>query len=984
MAGLTDLTIGASYDQLLITTNTSGIPATLDKILDGLGVETVLQLSTAAGGLAGLESSTTAKPLFTIKNTTNDTTAPTLRFIKDKGAAGADNDDCGTIEFYGDDDNQDNIAFATILAEVADASNGDECGRLSLKVAENDGTNTAGLVLTGSTTDGEVDVTVGAGAASAVAVPGVLNVTGLATFTGRLITDNTTEATSITDGSLQTDGGLSVAKDCVFGDDVFLITDGSVLNMGVGSDVKLTHDGTTGGTLSGNPLTIDSAGALNLYGTSINVGTDTDVAIDIDSDTLDIDASGAIDIDGTSTIDIGANANAGAMNIGTNATARTITIGNVTGATAVNLNSGTGGVALVSTSTGDITLTSADDIILDAADDIVIDSDGDLISMKWGGATGQIDFTNTNSGDGIIQQKINGKDLVIKKYDGTEVCRFEDGGTMRFGPAAGTDDWFRFPAVDGTANQVLSTDGSGAVTWSDQEDTAASATNATNFNCTPNNTADETVYPIFVDGVSGNQGAETDTGLTYNPSSGLFTTTTVATTGINSTGNFTLDSAADIILDAAGSDWVFKVGSTNTIFTITNISSGNARFTINGNNKDFTFRSNDGVDLLTIGEADGVYAGGITAGFNTLFGKNAGMQADCGDYNVYIGEDAGHESTSTAIRNVAIGYGAMYETDEGDYNTACGFKALYTSTTGEKNVSIGYEALFTAPSPLGNTAVGYQTLKSLSSTSTDKYNTAIGYYSMQGMVGGKQNVAIGFNAFVGDSSTTGPSNNIAIGSWAGTAYNSTDVVNTINSDIGDNNIFIGTVTGFNSQRGNTTDGDGYGNICIGYNATCQAIDEPTDGYRASSSIQIAIGKDIATDSGRQLRIGGEGNYAQLDLSSSTGDWTFASDKRLKTDIEYTDLGLSFINELNPVKFNMKDEESNTKKDGFIAQEIKEVMDKLGVSFSGWSESRDSQRDMDVQRLSYGSFVVPLVKAVQELSARVEHLEANNKTVTHVT
>ena len=80
---------------------------------------------------------------------------------------------------------------------------------------------------------------------------------------------------------------------------------------------------------------------------------------------------------------------------------------------------------------------------------------------------------------------------------------------------------------------------------------------------------------------------------------------------------------------------------------------------------------------------------------------------------------------------------------------------------------------------------------------------------------------------------------------------------------------------------------------------------------------------------------------------------------------------------------MKDEENDTKKDGFIAQEIKEVMDKLGVSFSGWSESRDSQRDMDVQRLSYGSFVVPLVKAVQELSARLEHLEANNKTVTHI-
>ena len=46
---------------------------------------------------------------------------------------------------------------------------------------------------------------------------------------------------------------------------------------------------------------------------------------------------------------------------------------------------------------------------------------------------------------------------------------------------------------------------------------------ADNFTVSANNTADETVYPVFVDGATGSQGAETDTGLTYNPSSGLLT-----------------------------------------------------------------------------------------------------------------------------------------------------------------------------------------------------------------------------------------------------------------------------------------------------------------------------------------------------------------------------------------------------------------------------------------------------------------------------
>jgi len=46
---------------------------------------------------------------------------------------------------------------------------------------------------------------------------------------------------------------------------------------------------------------------------------------------------------------------------------------------------------------------------------------------------------------------------------------------------------------------------------------------ADNFTVSANNSTDETVYPIFVDGATGSQGAESDTGLTYNPSSGLLT-----------------------------------------------------------------------------------------------------------------------------------------------------------------------------------------------------------------------------------------------------------------------------------------------------------------------------------------------------------------------------------------------------------------------------------------------------------------------------
>ena len=87
---------------------------------------------------------------------------------------------------------------------------------------------------------------------------------GAGTFDGILKTEDTTNATSTTDGSLQTDGGLSVALDVIVGDDLKLLTDSSVLSLGVDSDATLTHDGTTGVTIAANPIIVDSGDALTL------------------------------------------------------------------------------------------------------------------------------------------------------------------------------------------------------------------------------------------------------------------------------------------------------------------------------------------------------------------------------------------------------------------------------------------------------------------------------------------------------------------------------------------------------------------------------------------------------------------------------------------------------------------------------------------------------------------------------------------------
>lgn len=108
----------------------------------------------------------------------------------------------------------------------------------------------------------------------------------------------------------------------------------------------------------------------------------------------------------------------------------------------------------------------------------------------------------------------------------------------------------------------------------------------------------------------------------------------------------------------------------------------------------------------------------------------------------------------------------------------------------------------------------------------------------------------------------------------------------------------------------------------------------------------------------------------------------SSDQRLKTNIEDSNLGLNYINSLKPRKYNLILEEENgivkrfdqKTRYGFIAQEVKEITDQFIQNFGGWM-LEDELDPNSSQSLSYNDFISPLVKAVQELSAKVDELES---------
>jgi hypothetical protein len=104
-------------------------------------------------------------------------------------------------------------------------------------------TAATGITMTGEVTatgfTGTLDGVLGGGAAAAATTTTLASTT--ITASGIIKTDDTTAATSTTDGSLQTDGGLSVVLDAVIGDDLIMISDAAAMHFGVNSEITLTH-----------------------------------------------------------------------------------------------------------------------------------------------------------------------------------------------------------------------------------------------------------------------------------------------------------------------------------------------------------------------------------------------------------------------------------------------------------------------------------------------------------------------------------------------------------------------------------------------------------------------------------------------------------------------------------------------------------------------------------------------------------------------
>ena len=164
-----------------------------------------------------------------------------------------------------------------------------------------DGTSQV-LVLDGvfrPTTDSDVDLGASAKYWKDAYIDTILT-TGAITSGGILKTDDATEATNTTDGSLQTDGGLSVVKDVVAGDDVKLLSDAAVLSFGTNSDVTLTHVHDTG-ILLNSTMAIQFNDASQYINAPSNAILDINATDEIELNATLADVNANLDVSGTYT-----------------------------------------------------------------------------------------------------------------------------------------------------------------------------------------------------------------------------------------------------------------------------------------------------------------------------------------------------------------------------------------------------------------------------------------------------------------------------------------------------------------------------------------------------------------------------------------------------------------------------------------------------------------------------------------------------------
>jgi hypothetical protein len=351
---------------------------------------------------------------------------------------------------------------------------------------------------------------------------------------------------------------------------------------------------------------------------------------------------------------------------------------------------------------------------------------------------------------------------------------------------------------------------------------------------------------------------------------------------------------------------------------------------------------------------------------NTAIGYQAGCAITSGCNNTLVG---GYVGTASMCDTVALSTGGgsvrfmanccgAWSYDGTNFGTSGQF--LISRGTGQTPTWTNNPAQPATPGTVGvvngcttsqNTSIGSNVLGC--NITTGRYNTAVGGSAAYWMRAGCHNTAVGSIALFAKANED-TSRNTAVGSNA-----------MANSGGGSDSTSIGFCAGY--QLAGFGAGGGCQNTLMGSYAgssLCTGTNNIVLGYCAQTA---------ANSSSNTVTLG---NASITTLRAQVTTITALSDARDKTDITALPVGLDFVNTLNPVKFTWQMREPNEVKDGtseagFIAQDLKTAQEAAGADYLGLVYDENP----DKLEASAGKLLPVLVKAIQELSTKVEVLEA---------
>jgi len=237
-------------------------------------------------------------------------------------------------------------------------------------------------------------------------------------------------------------------------------------------------------------------------------------------------------------------------------------------------------------------------------------------------------------------------------------------------------------------------------------------------------------------------------------------------------------------------------------------------------------------------------------------------------------------------------------------------------------------------------------------------------------------------AYMLDVSGTFRACNVVIGSNFGSGTNSTLI---LQQQAGGNAAGVASTTRFAFAAYSS-----YGAV-----SAIDSIQFSDSNFRSQMAFSTAtaanvLGQALFLDSNQTVKISGYTTNGTVTTTSSTGLIAISSDIRLKTNIQYVqEIATSKIEALKPARFEWKADLSNVQL-GFIAQDVESVIPEAvdGKKYEyEWSKDSNGNPILDsngqlvmtdiprYRGFSDRPIIATLVKAFQELSARLSNVEA---------